>query len=60
MAKNWEQILSEVGKVSPEQTIADENELKAEIGKQAFQREYLRVAQMKAKERFTSPIKLKT
>ncbi len=55
MAKTWEQILDEVGKVPPEQSMRDENELRAEMGTAAFMKEYYRVALKRSKARFTQP-----
>lgn len=55
MAKPWRQILAEVGKVPPEQSIRDEEELIAEIGEKAFMEEYMKVAKERAWERFTQP-----
>ena len=55
MAKSYEQICAEWGKIPPEQSMKDEEELIAEIGEAAYWKEYLRVAKEKAKERFSCP-----
>ena len=44
MAKTLEQIIAETGKVPPEQTMRDEDELINEIGRAEYIREYHRVA----------------
>ena len=44
MAKTLEQIIAETGKVPPEQTMRDEDELIAEIGRTAYMKEYHRLA----------------
>lgn len=53
MAKKYRQIYEEVGKVPPEQTRKDKQELIAEIGEEAYEKEYLKVAQENAAKRFT-------
>ena len=53
MAKTWEQILDEAGKVPPEQSIRDEEELKAEIGELALAKEQLRVAKERSWMKYT-------
>ena len=42
--KTLEQIFAEVGKVPPEQSMRDEDELRAELGHIEFLKEYRRVA----------------
>ena len=44
MAKTLEQIIAEAGKVPPEQTMRDEDELIAEIGRTEYMKEYRRLA----------------
>ena len=44
MAKMLEQIIAETGKVPPEQTMRDEDELIAEIGRTEYIKEYHRLA----------------
>jgi hypothetical protein len=53
MAKTYRQIYEEIGKVSPEQTRKDKQELIAEIGVEEYEKEYLRVAKENAAKRFT-------
>ena len=55
MAKTWEQIVKEMGKVPPEQSMKDEKELRMEIGEEGFWKEYQRVAMKMSEERFTRP-----
>ena len=44
MAKTLEQIIAETGKVPPEQTMRDEDELIAQIGETEYMKEYRRIA----------------
>lgn len=44
MAKTYQQILDEMGKVPPEQSIRDEEELIAEIGEAEFAKEEMKAA----------------
>ena len=55
MAKTYRQIFDEWGKVPPEQSMRDKRELIAEIGLEAYWKEYDKVAKEKAHERFTKP-----
>ena len=50
MAKTLEQIIAETGKVSPEQTMRDEDELIKEIGRLKYTREYRRIAMKRMAE----------
>ena len=63
MGKTWERILSEVGKVPPEQTMQDKREMLEEKGMtwgQFIQTEECRKAAKKAERyRFTAPIPIK-
>ena len=55
MAKTYRQICDEWGKIPPEQSVRDREELIAEIGFEAYWKEYVKVAQERAHERFTRP-----
>ena len=59
MAKKWKQILEETGKVPPEQTARDEQEMLEELGMTMEEftcsKEYLEVAKEMMDWRFSSP-----
>ena len=50
MEKTLEQIIAETGKVSPEQTMRDEDDLIKEIGRSEYMREYHRLAMKRMAE----------
>ena len=59
MAKKWKQILDECGKVPPEQTMADKEEMLMELGMSWGQftatDEYMRTTMELAEKRFSMP-----
>ena len=55
MAKSYEQICEEWGKIPPEQSMKDEEELIKEIGREAFTREYIRIGAKRAEDRLSRP-----
>lgn len=50
MAKTLEQIIAETGRIPPEQTMRDEDELIKEIGESEYMREYHRIAMKRMAE----------